>query len=227
MSQLEQRISRLEKNLRYYRIFFGTSVIALIAVLLISSGKKTEVPDLIKAKAFQVVDDDGNVLLLMNKEKDNGQVVTYSGSGQKLVRLFTSEGGAGAINTFDKTGKLNFKVTKITEGGGYMALYNSEENEVMEAGSIIGNAGYMQINNHNGKKIAWITEVSNGGGSLSLYNKELGSIFLEAQDAGGRVSIYNKGNTRIGYLGTQDNQDGNLSVYNNTGSRMGGVPTTY
>lgn len=227
MNQIELRLIRLEKSLKYYRFFFGTTIISLIAFILMSSGQKQVVPDLIKAKAFQVVDDEGNVLLLLNKEKGNGQVSTYSGTGQKLVRLFTSEGGAGAINTFDANGKLNFKVTKITEGGGYMALYNSEENEVMEAGSIIGNAGYLQINDHRGKKMAWITEVTNGGGSLSLYNKDLGSIFLEAQDAGGRVSIYNKGNTRIGYFGTQDNQDGNLSVYDSYAKRMGGVPTTY
>ncbi len=227
MNQIEQRISRLERSLKAYRIFFGAAVITLFTFMLMSSGKKTEVPDLIKAKAFQVVDDDGNVLLLLNKEKDNGEVVTFSQSGQRLVRLFTSEGGAGAINTFDKTGKLNFKVTKITEGGGYMALYNSEEKEIMEAGSIIGNAGYLQINDHNAKKIAWITEVTNGGGSLSLYANDLGSIFLEAQSAGGRISVYNKGNTRIGYLGAQDNQDGNLSIYNNYGTRMGGVPTVY
>ena len=227
MNQVEQRISKLEKNLKVYRFFSFAAVLATAAFFLMSSGQKQSVPDLIKAKAFQVVDDDGNVILLLNKEKGNGNLITYSPTGQRLVRLFTSEGGAGAINTFDANGKLNFKVTKIVEGGGFMALYNSEDEPVMEAGSIIGNAGYLQVNDHSGKKIAWITEVTNGGGSLSLYNKEQGSIFLEAQNAGGRVSIYNKGNTRIGYLGTQDNQDGNLSVYNSGGTRMGGVPTVY
>ena len=227
MNQIEQRLARLEKSLRYYRLFFGTTIIALVAVVLMSSGKKAAVPDLIKAKAFQVVDDDGNVLCLLNKEKGNGSISTYSGSGTKLVQLFTSVGGAGAINTFAGNGKLNFKVTQITDGGGYMALYNSEEKEIVEAGSIIGDAGYLQVNAHNGDKIAWITEVKNGGGSLSLFNANLGTIFLESQDVGGRVSIYNKGNTRIGYLGTQDNLDGNLSVYDHNNSRLGGVPTTY
>ena len=108
-----------------------------------------------------------------------------------------------------------------------MALYNSEEKEIVEAGSIIGNAGYLQVNAHDGNKIAWITEVKNGGGSLSLFDGNLGTIFLEAQDVGGRVSIYNKGNTRIGYLGTQDNQDGNLSIYSSSNVRLGGVPVNY
>ena len=227
MNQIEQRLARLEKSLRYYRLFFGTTVIALFAVILMSSGKKTDVPDLVKAKAFQVVDDDGNVLCLLNKEKGNGSLATYSSNGTKLIQLFTSTGGAGAINTFAGNGKLNFKVTQITDGGGYMALYNSDQKEVMEAGSIIGNAGYLQVNDHNGDKIAWVTEVKNGGGSLSLFNANLGTIFLEAQDVGGRVSIYNKGNTRIGYLGTQDSQDGNLSVYSSSNVRLGGVPVNY
>ena len=227
MDRIEQRISKLEKSVRLYRAFFGSAVILLIAVVFMSSGTRNDVPDVIKAKDFQVVDDNGNVLLELNKAKGNGQLTTYSPSGVKLCRLFTSEGGAGAINTFDGNGKLNFKVTKITEGGGYIALYNSDEKEIVEAGSIVGNAGYLQVNDHNANKIAWITEVRDGGGSLSLFNQDLGTIFLEAQDVGGRVSIYNKNNVRIGYLGTQNSLDGNLSVYSNSDTRLGGVPTNY
>ena len=148
MNPIEARLARLEKSLKYYRLFFGTSIIVLIAVAMMSSGKKADVPDLIKAKAFEVVDDGGNVLLLLNKERGNGQVATYSTSGKKLVRLFTSDGGAGAINTFDANGNLNFKVTRTTEGGGYMALYNSDVNEVMEAGVTTSNAGYIQLNDN-------------------------------------------------------------------------------
>ena len=68
MNHIEQRVIKLEKSLRAYRIFFSSAVIVLVAAVLISSGKKDDVPDLVKAKAFQVVDDMGNVVLLMNKE---------------------------------------------------------------------------------------------------------------------------------------------------------------
>lgn len=227
MNQLEERISKLEKGLRNYRLFFGASVITLLTFVLMSSGKKTDVPDIIKAKAFQVVDDNGNVLLLLNKEKGNGQVATYSTSGQKLVRLFTSDGGAGAINTFDANGKLNFKVTRTTEGGGYMALYNSAVNEVMEVGVTKSDAGYLQINDNNGKKLAWLTKTANGGGYLSLSKDEQETMVMSTPDVGGRFSIYNNDNTRVGYLGVQDNKDGNLSVYYKSGTRIGGVPISY
>jgi preprotein translocase subunit SecG len=224
MNQIEQRINKLEKSLRYYRLFFGFSVFALIAVVLMSSGKKNDVPDIIKAKAFQVVDDYGNTLVLMNKEKGNGQVATYSTSGEKLVRLFTSDGGAGAINTFDANGKLNFKITRTTEGGGYMALYNSEVNEVMEVGCTKSNAGYLQINDNNAKKLVWLTKTADGGGYISCSNHENETIVLSTPDVGGRFSIYNRADVRIGYLGAQDNQDCNLSIYTKSGSRIGGFP---
>jgi hypothetical protein len=227
MNPIELRVARLEKSLKAYRLFFGTAVIALIAFLLMSSGKRNDVPDLVKAKALEVVDDDGNVLMLLNKERGNGQLATYSTSGQKLVRLFTSDGGAGAINTFDANGKLNFKVTRTAEGGGYLALYNSAENEVMEVGVTKSDAGYLQVNDNNAKKLVWLTKTAEGGGYISTSKDGVESIVLSTPDAGGRISVYNRSNTRVGYLGVQDNEDGNLSVYNYSGTRMGGVPVNY
>lgn len=225
MNQIELRIAKLEKNLRLYRLFFSTSVIVLIAVILMSSGKKADVPDLIKAKAFQVVDDNGNVLLLLNKEKGNGQIATYSPGGQKLVRLFTSDGGAGAINTFDANGNLNFKVTRTTEGGGYMALYNSNVKEVMEVGVTKSDAGYLQINDDNANKLVWLTRTSSGGGYMSLSNNGKETMVMSTPGVGGRFSIYNSSDSRIGYFGTQDDRSCNLSVYNNSGTRIGGFPS--
>src|SRR5437879_857642 len=120
MNQLEQRVSALEKSLRAYRIFFGSAVVLLIAAVLMSSGKKPAVPDRLQAKAFEVVDDYGNVIVELNKDKGNGSVSTYSSSGKKLVSLFTSEGGAGGINTFDTDGDVLFKVTRTSGGDGYL-----------------------------------------------------------------------------------------------------------
>ena len=225
MNQLEQRVIKLEKSLQAYRIFFGTSVIILIAFVLMSSGKKDDVPDIIKAKAFQVVDNSGNVLVLMNKEKGSGQIATYASNGQKLVRLFTSESDAGAINTFDPNGNLNFKITNNVKGGGYLAMYNSDLKEVVELGVLTSMDGYMQVNDVNGDKLAKITATTEGGGHFSLTKAGKETITMSAAEPGGRFSIYDNTETRIGYFGTQSDKSCNLSVYNNSGSRIGGFPT--
>jgi hypothetical protein len=225
MTQLEQRVIKLEKNLRAYRIFFGVSVIILLAFVLMSSGKKDEIPDLIKAKAFQVVDNSGNTVVLINKEKGSGQMTTYSSSGQKLVRLFTSEGDAGAINTFDARGNLNFKITNTTTGGGYLAIYNPDLKEVVELGVLRSSDGYVQINDNYGSKLAKITATTEGGGHFSLTRAGKETITISAATAGGRLSIYDNSEFRIGYFGAQNDKSCNLSVYNNSGTRIGGFPT--
>jgi len=224
MNQIELRIEKLEKNLRTYRLLFGLAVVAVCSLLLMSSGRKNDVPDIVKAKAFQIVDDNGNVLVLINKERGNGQVATYSTKGQKLVRLFTSDGGAGAINTFDPNGKLNFKVTRTTEGGGYMALYNSSENEVMEVGVTKSDAGYLQINDNLGNKLGWLTKASGGGGYLSLSANNKEAAVLSTSSVGGRLSLYNGQEKRVGYFGSEDDESGYLSVYDKYGTRKANLP---
>lgn len=225
MTQLEQRVIKLERSLNAYRIFFGTAVIILIAFVLMSSGKKDDVPDIIKAKAFQVVDDRGNVLVLLNKEKGSGQIATYSGSGQKLVRLFTSESDAGAINTFDPAGNLNFKITNTTTGGGYMAIYNTALKEVVELGVLRTSDGYIQVNDNAGGKLAKITATTEGGGHFSLTKSGKEVISMSAATPGGRLSIFDNTEFRIGYFGAQSDKSCNLSVYSNSGTRIGGFPT--
>lgn len=224
MTAIEQRVVKLEKSLQAYRIFFGTAVIILITFALMSSGKKDEVPDLIKAKAFQIVDDRGNVLVLMNKERGSGQVATYSSSGQKLVRLFTSESDAGAINTFDPAGNLNFKITNTTTGGGYMAIYNTALKEVVELGVLKTSDGYIQVNDNNGGKLAKLTATTEGGGHFSLTKNGKELITMSAATPGGRMSIYDNTEFRIGYFGAQSDLSCNLSVYNNNKTRIGGFP---
>ncbi|HMI78122.1 MAG TPA: hypothetical protein VK484_04980, partial [Ferruginibacter sp.] len=134
------------------------------------------------------------------------------------------EGGGGAINTFDTDGDVMFKVTRTTEGGGYLALYNGRQQEVAELGVTTGETGYFNLNDRNGDKIAWMTFTENGGGYFSLWNNSTETIRLSTPSAGGRIGVYNKTNTRVGYMGTQESQDGNITIWNSNGSRTGGVP---
>lgn len=224
MTALEQRVIKLEKSLQAYRIFFGSMLCILVAFTLISSGKKDDVPDVVKAKAFQVVDDQGNVLVLMNREMNSGQLSTFSSTGQKLVRLFTSESNAGAINTFDPAGNLNFKITNTATGGGYLAIYNPALKEVVELGVLRTSEGYMQVNDDKGNKLAKLTATTEGGGHFALTKNGKELLTMSAASPGGRISIFDNTEFRIGYFGAQNDLSCNLSVYNNNKVRIGGFP---
>jgi len=214
----------MEKDLRFYRITFACFLITAFAFGIMSFGPKKTPPDVLEAKAFHVVDDNGKVLVEINKEDGNGQLSTFSNDGTRLASIFTTTGGAGGLNTFDKNGKLLFKVTNTTDGGGYMALFNGYPTEVAELGVTNAQSGYLKINDRNAKKMAWITYTEGGGGYFSLAKDGLEMLRLSTPAAGGRLGVYNGDNTRIGYVGTQDNKDGNITIWNAAGTRTGGVP---
>ncbi len=225
MNNIEQRMNRLEKQVRTYRLVTVFLVMGISAALFMGFKDKDTPPDVIKAKAFQVVNSNNDVLAEMSIEKGNGLITTYTQSGNKLFQAFTSDGGGGGINTFDKGGQVNFKVTRTTDGGGYMALFNADRKEVFEVGTTVSSSGYFRVNDKYGEKLAWLTFTEGGGGYFSLMgrnNKE--QIKLSTPDAGGRVGIYNGNEKRIIFSGAQDNKDGNITVYDSYGSRSGSVP---
>lgn len=222
---LETRVASLEKNLRQYRLFIaGLLAIVAFGALMSFKSKKISAPDLIQAKAFQVVNDDGQVLVEINQEDGNGQLTTYTPQGKSLVSLFTTDAGSGGLNTFGANGKVIFKVTNTEEGGGYMALFNSTGNEVIESGVTEKQTGYFKVNDELGEKQAWITYTKDGGGYLSLSKGGKETIRLSTPEAGGRIGVYNNAGTRVGYIGAQENKDGNLTIWNSNGTQSGGLP---
>jgi hypothetical protein len=223
-NSLEQRVAQLEKNNRFYRICTAGSLLVVAGLVFMSFNNRHTAPDLIEAKAFHVVDENGKVIVEINKDDGNGQLTTFTPAGKKLVSLFTSDGGGGGINTFDKNGKVIFKVTRTTEGGGYLALFNGGLQEIAELGVTDNESGYFKLNDRNGKKQVWMTYTQNGGGYLSLSKNDLEMVRASASEAGGRISIYNNANSRVAFMGTQDSKDGNVTIWNGTGTRTGGVP---
>lgn len=221
---LEQRIARLEKNLRFYRFGFAGLMIVAAGFVTMSFNNRKTAPDVIEAKAFHVVDDAGNVLVELNKEDGNGQISTFTPGSKRLVSLFTTDDGAGGINTFGKDGNVIFKVTNNTGGGGYMALFNSGKQEIAELGVTNTESGYFKLNDRSGNKQVWMTYTQDGGGYLSLSKGTQEMIRLSTPDAGGRIGIYNGSNTRIAYMGAQDTKDGNITIWNSAGTKSGGLP---
>ncbi len=226
MNQLEQRVTHLEKSLKYYRIFFAAIISTILIIALMSAGKNN-VPEVIQAKSFEVVDDNGKKIaeLCKEKEKGNGRLATYSAStGKMLVDLFTTNGGTGGINTFDSDGDVIFKVTNTSGGGGYMALFNASLKEVAEFGVTTSQGGYINTNDKYGDKIVRMTNTENGGGYLALLNNNLEVIRFSTPYVGGRIGVSNKNNKRVIYIGTQENQEGNITIYDDKEKIIGSLP---
>lgn len=201
MSNLEQRLEKLEKKLRIYQFAFIAIILVSGFFIVSAFNKKAPVPDLIQAKEFQVVDDQGNTFVSLKKDYDAGTILVYNSSGIPLIDMY-STAGTGAVLTKTQNGKYACYMGAYNTGAGQIKVYNIDEKAADEIGSTTNNYGYVGVNNTNQDNILSITTTSNGDGI---------------------VSVYNRYKNRICVLGPDDYGNGVLNVLNSSGQNMNGV----
>ena len=70
---MEQRIAKLERQCWWYRALFILA--GLIAVALVTWGAAKPIPDVIKARSFEVVTETGVVLVTLNTSALGGNLL--------------------------------------------------------------------------------------------------------------------------------------------------------
>jgi hypothetical protein len=116
---IDERLERLERQNRWLRSGLGLLVVVVLAGGLLGlAGQDDTVPDIVKARAFHAVDEDGNVLVKVGGRTvygtTCGSIDTMTSEAQKLVSIDTTAATAsndsaqrmvGAINTFHHEGQ--------------------------------------------------------------------------------------------------------------------------
>ena len=200
---MEARMAKMERSLQLYRSIFLLSTL-LIAFLTISAFKeKQTAPDRLQAKAFEVVDDYGNVLVKLGAYKNAGVITTYTDRGKELVDILKNVDGNGAIVGFNSTEAIAYRLTGTTSGGGVLDIYNSLGKEVVYAGPTSSNGGLITIYNASGNQI-----VTTG----------------QTTDQNGVINIYNHNNNRINAMGGDANNNGVFNGWNNAGTKTVQLP---
>jgi hypothetical protein len=120
--QNEERINGLETQVRTLkRIVYGFGCL-LVAGIIVSATSLQTVPDVIQAKKFEVLSDDGNPVVvldshilesgvLVKKELHYGSIATLNSQGGTLVTLGANPCfGTGQLMTMNAHGRLLVKV---------------------------------------------------------------------------------------------------------------------
>jgi hypothetical protein len=203
MSTLESRFAKLERKVRIYQLSF-LSIILLTGFFMISGfNNKYKAPDVLQAREFQVVDENGKVYASLKQHDQYCDFKLYNSLGYQIIRLTESTNGYGAIITFDKTENLACKMTGTTGGlGGSITAYNSKGNEVASMTNTTSGAGSVSVNNPGGDIV--------GQMSASLTEQ-------------GNISLYNKSKVRTCILGSDADGNGTLNVFNRLGQNQNGV----
>ena len=227
MSTLEKRLEMLEQKLRIYQIVFFILVLPAGFLLITAFNKKKTAPDLIQAKEFQVVDDNGKVYASMKQHDNYCDFKIYNEGGTQIIRLTESSNGYGAVMTSSKNGTPAVNIMGVSGNvGGSVNVFNQYGKVIDEFGATTKGTGYLGIYSSNGNEMFKVTNTKeNDGGWLGLYNAANKNMIVlsNTNDNDGVVSVYNRAGNRICVLGGNDSGDGVLNVLNNAGLNMNGV----
>lgn len=131
MSTIESRISRIESQLKLYR---GLTVLLLIAVAaLLGLGAGQTPPEVIRAKRFEMVNDEGIALVAMRPTSLGGAIGVFTAKGAVAAVLTTDESGGGLLNILSGQGRNGVLMlgSNADTTGGAVTVYNNEEREII------------------------------------------------------------------------------------------------
>src|SRR5215213_10689493 len=149
MTNLENRVASLEKSLRLYQ-FLLMGVVLVALTVTISSFNKNQVPEKIVAKAIEVVDDNGKVLVSLAAYNGNGAITTYDKTGNYLVDIVSNSSGFGNVNIYDGKGKPTLQLYNVKGGGGAMAIKNKDGKDAVMLSLMTSGSGHLSLNNSYG-----------------------------------------------------------------------------
>ena len=187
-------------------------------------------PDVIRAKAFQVVDDEGNGLLSLVGLRGAGAVVIFDRTGEMVVTVGAMEVDgkrAGLVGTFLEGRilvQLGFGGGSVTDGvrnyGGKVMTYNDQEKPVVELGVTKRGQGTVTTWNDQGKELVKLGATKGGRGTVTTSNdqgKEIVKLGATVEGDGTITTFDGQGKQLVDIGIMVDGEGGRLQVYNKTG----------
>ena len=200
---MEERMAKLERSLHFYRSIFLLSTLCIGFLVISSFKEKQSAPDRLQAKAFEVVDDNGNILAKIASYKNAGSMTIYTERGKTLVDIIKNVDGNGAVVGFNSAQAITYRLTGTTSGGGVLDIYNSSGKQVVFAGPTTSNGGLITIYNASGNQI-----VTTG----------------QTAEQNGVINIYNRNKDRINAMGGDASNNGVFNSWNNSGTKTVQLP---
>ncbi|MFT4593591.1 MAG: hypothetical protein ACI9JK_001303 [Phycisphaerales bacterium] len=167
--QNEERINGLETQVRTLkRIVYGFGCL-LVAGIVVGATSLQTVPDVIRAKSIQVVNDKGKIVAGLIATPTGGSVSVSNNSGETLASLScTPSGGLFGINNDDGTMQVALGVSRY---GGRLSLHNNKgvTGVLLDSDAYGGRIGVL---NKEDMPVAGIRVSSQGSGEILTANKQ-------------------------------------------------------
>ena len=242
------RIESLETQVRTLkRMLFGVFGVVIVGGLLAATTLQS-VPDVIQAKKFEVMNDegvavavllagaDGGLLGLRDKDGKQSGFFTASPAGgrlfvsnqnEKLVAGLWAgpEGGILGMNSSDGDGRRIALLA--TEEGGMLEVFNKEDKPIA---AIIPRAkgGVLNILNNDGQPVAILGQGATGG-ELNILNDEGKTVVLIYPDVSGcgLMSICDRNEQMVAYIYGGLRSGGMINTFDKNGVITSTTPSSH
>ena len=246
MNTIEMRFQKIEATNRRYKRIIILMMAAFATVFMAFRSNKTAL-DVIQARRFEVVDNEGNVLVNLTQDDGKGIIKTYNKEGKKLVNItYTSknegylgledgngqetmrfsssnEGGGGYIGIFNPSGKRTMTLCNDNSGGNiYLGNSNGDTRATMQCNSSAG--GFLALYNSFGYTAVKLTQTSSGNGDVYLNNYNGDErVRLSVSSSAGNLQIRNNSKSMVVELGGTAGENGTINTYNSSGTFIQGI----
>jgi hypothetical protein len=169
MSTLEQEVRTLQKQVRRQRRWnIALGAVVVVGGLLAAKGIQ-EVPEVIRAKKFEVVNGDGRVVAEFKKFLGGGALFLNNKSGKQIVGIGPVPNGGSMLSINGKDGKSAVTIASSPDGGGGVEI--SQNGEPVGAFLVSSGSGLLGLNSKQGNPTVMLTE-RNGNGILLTYDSK-------------------------------------------------------
>ena len=159
---MQNEITELRNQVRTLkRIVYGFGCL-LVAGIVVGATSLQTVPNVIQAKRFEVVNDEGKVFVLISglttqpnsikSQQSGGIISTYNSQGETLILMGMNNHGSGAIQTMNNKGHTLVSLSTTTDGKGMVLTENGKGQKLVRLGATTSGAGAVVTENGKGTR---------------------------------------------------------------------------
>lgn len=229
-------MERLERQNKRLNWGLCATVLTGLSLLLMGQNSSQDVPDVIRAKRFEVVDDQGKALVILAAGEGAGLILTFDEKGNGLVAIGAPEGG-GAVATFD--GKGNQKENQLvaigatSDGTAQIATYDGKGNKLVMISAGMGRGTIATLDKER-RPMTWLTSTESGRGWIGTFDDQISVedrkgnslVSLSGMEGSpGTVTTYDGKGSKLVALGASKDGEGRVVTYDRAGGVRAVWPT--
>jgi hypothetical protein len=191
---LERRIAAVEEQLhetrrlaRRFQTLSAALGLGLIGVATIAGAVEPQVPEVVQARRFEVIDEQGRVVVAAGAGVLGGQIDVWSQDQLNVARIWVNEYG-GDLALWNNAGR-NVVGAYATTGGGELALWDNE-GALAVRGQVADHGGRIELLDPGRKQVVVTAGAQEHGGGVSIVGQEGAELWsARATAQGGHTAL--------------------------------------